>query len=113
VICDEAGGSLISTCSALRPGGHQAYSSSAQPESSSLVDERECCGAADGGGGTGGGCEIILRAAQGTDDEINGASTRFLDRTVHECIQGIIDSNSSCLSMCMSRLSSSNQKGKR
>lgn len=30
------------TCSGLRPGGHQAYSSNAQPESSSLFDEREC-----------------------------------------------------------------------
>ncbi len=55
------------TCSALRPGGHQAYSSKAQPESSSLFDKRECCW-----------WSIFVFI------EINWVSVQTLERTVNE-----------------------------
>lgn len=61
------GGLGLITCSALRPGGHQAYSSKAQPESSSLFDRREFC------------WNIVLKWMT-----IRSCSREFLERTREE-----------------------------
>lgn len=101
------------TCSALRPGGHQAYSSRAHPESSSLFDERECC--------CWGCCcvvddddndeTIILFFVEYTTGEINWPSAHTLNRRANEWIQNI-SSNSSCLNVS-SLLSNKKKKKKR